>query len=293
MRPLPPGPAPEAIGAPSGLTPAGAPPRVAQAVVDNWVVSHFAKLEPGLIRWTGVGGPFEYQLDPLVFMPTLTSEAVVEALQTIEDIGTVLDVGCGGGFLAIVAARLGASHVVATDISPAATALAHKNAARAGVTDSVSIVCADGIEAFDESAMAIDTLVNDISGVPDVVARRMGWYPEGHKGGGDGIALPLRIIDSSPRLLRPGRGRLVQPLGSVQFTPAIRRRLDSLFSRRSVASYRQFFLPREQFSGDLSDIDALRRQGRMRLWEARGLLWWDAEVLVCEGLRARRMSAAG
>ena len=76
-------------------------------------------------------------------------------------------------------------------------------------------------------------------------------------------------------------------MGSVQFTPAIRRRLDNLFSRRIIAAYRQFFLPKEQFSGDLEDIDTLRRQGRMRLWEARGLLWWDAEVLVCEGLRER------
>ena len=252
------------------------------------MASHFVKLGTSLVRWTGVGGTFDYELDSRVFMPTLTSEAIAEALETIKDIGVVLDVGCGGGFLGIVAARLGASRVFATDISVAATSLAQRNAVRANVDERVSVVCADGIDAFDHQKMNVDVLINDISGVPDAVADRMGWYPNGHTAGGDGIDLPLRIIDSAPRLLRLDTGRLVQPLGSVQFTPAIRRRLDNLFSKRTIAVYRQFFLPREQFSGDLADIDTLRRQGRMRLWEARGLLWWDAEVLVCEGLRARR-----
>ncbi len=250
-------------------------------------MSHFLKLEPGLVHWTGAGGAFDYELDPRVFMPTLTSEAIVDALTTIGELGTVLDVGCGGGFLGIVAARLGASRVIATDVSVAAAGLARRNAERAGVEDRMRVICADGIDAFRQEGMQVDVLINDISGVPDVVAHRMGWYPDGSNGSGDGIALPLRVIDNAARLLRPDRGRLVQPLGSVQFTPAIRRRLDTLFSRRTIAAYRQFFLPKEQFSGDMSDIDTLRREGRMRLWEARGLLWWDVEVVVCEGLRAR------
>jgi SAM-dependent methyltransferase len=249
-------------------------------------VSNFVRLGDSLVRWTGAGGTFEYELDSRVFMPTLTSEAIVEALQTIDDMGVVLDVGCGGGFLGIVAARLGASRVVATDVSAAAICLARRNAVRAGVDDRVRFVCADGVDAFHQDRMNVDVLINDISGVPDAVADRMGWYPDRHGGAGDGIALPLRVIDSAPRMLRPNGGRLVQPLGSVQFTPAIRRRLDNLFSVRTIAAYRQFFLPKEQFSGDLADIDTLRRQGRMRLWEARGLLWWDAEVLVCHGVRA-------
>lgn len=256
------------------------------------MASHFVRLGPSLVRWTGVGGTFEYELDSRVFMPTLISEAIAEALEVMKDIGVVLDVGCGGGFLGIVAARLGASRVFATDISVTATSLARRNAVRAGVDDRVSVVCADGIDAFRQEQLNVDVLINDISGVPDAVANRMGWYPHRRGGGGDGIALPLRIIDSAPRVLRADGGRLVQPLGSVQFTPAIRRRLDNLFSKRTIAVYRQFFLPKEQFSGDLADIDTLRRQGRMRLWEARGLLWWDAEVLVCEGLRAPRVRSA-
>lgn len=247
--------------------------------------SQFVQLAPDLLHWSGAGGPFDYALDPRVFMPTLTSEAIVEALQTVGDLGVVVDVGCGGGFLSIVAARLGARRVVAMDMSVDATRLTRRNASRAGVDDRVSVVCADGLDAFRQHQGNVDVLINDVSGVPDAIATRMGWYPDGHPGGGDGITLPLRVIDGSVGILRSDTGRLVQPLGSVQFTPALRRRLDQTFSRRTVAAYRQFFLPKQQFGGDLADIDTLRRQGRMRLWEARGLLWWDAEVLVCEGLR--------
>jgi SAM-dependent methyltransferase len=249
------------------------------------VASHFAQLGPNLLRWSGPGGTFDHEVAPDVFMPSLTSEAIVEALETIDVLGTVVDVGCGGGFLSVVAARLGAARVVAIDVSVDATQLARRNAARAGVADRVSVVCADGIEALRQDHGAVDVLINDISGVPDAVATRLGWYPGGHTSAGDGITLPLRVIDGSARVLRPDTGRLVQPLGSVQFTPALRRRLDHLYSRRIAAAYRQFFLPKQQFSGDLADINALRAQGRMRLWEARGLLWWDAEVLVCSGLR--------
>ncbi|HEY6377684.1 MAG TPA: class I SAM-dependent methyltransferase [Candidatus Dormibacteraeota bacterium] len=254
--------------------------------------SQLLQLAPGLLRWTGAGGPFDYEVSPRVFVPTLTSEAIVEALGQVTDLGVVLDIGCGAGFLAIVAARLGARRVYATDVSRDAVRLARTNADRAGVGDCVRVVCSDGLEAFPAHTVNADVVINDISGVPDILASRLGWYPEGAVGGGDGITLPLRVIDGLPQVLRPDTGVLVQPLGSVQFTPAIKRRLDALFKTRTVAAYRQFFLPKQAMCGDLSEINSLRQQGRMRLWEARGLTWWEAEVHVCEGLRERYRGAA-
>ena len=250
-------------------------------------MSQLLRARPELVRWAGAGGPFDYGLCPLVFSPTLASEAIAGVLDVVEGADVVLDVGCGGGFLAIVAARLGARRVYATDISEEAVELCRLNADRAGVADRVIPLRGDGLEPFRGIGVLADVVINDISGAPDVIAKPLGWYPEGGAGGGDGVSLPIRIIDGLPEVLRPERGVLVQPIGSLQFTPAIRRRIDGHFGSWRVAAYRQLFLPRE-WGDDTGDVDELRRQGRMRLWEARGLTWWDLEVLVCEGLRRGR-----
>ncbi len=62
------------------------------------------------IEWKGRTGPFLLQLGPGVFSPTATSKTLAEAIE-IEPGDTVIDVGCGSGVLAFVAAKLGAAMV--------------------------------------------------------------------------------------------------------------------------------------------------------------------------------------
>jgi ribosomal protein L11 methyltransferase len=61
-----------------------------------------------------------------------TTRLCLELLLAEED-GSVLDVGCGSGVLAIAAAKLGHAPVLAVDVDPAAVAAAGANAARNGV----------------------------------------------------------------------------------------------------------------------------------------------------------------
>jgi ribosomal protein L11 methyltransferase len=70
---------------------------------------------------------------------TQLSMQALEATVTAGD--RVLDVGVGGGTLAIAAAKLGASQVDAVDIDPAAVEAARANAARNGVDARVRVAC--------------------------------------------------------------------------------------------------------------------------------------------------------
>ena len=56
---------------------------------------------------------------------------------------TVLDVGTGSGILAVAAARLGATRVVAVDIDPDAVAVTRANSRRNGVEDQVEVSTTD------------------------------------------------------------------------------------------------------------------------------------------------------
>ncbi len=53
---------------------------------------------------------------------------------------TLCDVGCGTGILAIVAAKLGADHVTAVDIDPAAVEVSIKNSTKNSVGDRVKVI---------------------------------------------------------------------------------------------------------------------------------------------------------
>jgi len=63
---------------------------------------------------------------------------------------TVLDLGCGSGFLSIAAAKLGAKQVVAIDIDPRALAATVDNARRNGVHEKIQVLSGSWFEALRE-----------------------------------------------------------------------------------------------------------------------------------------------
>jgi D-alanine-D-alanine ligase len=62
---------------------------------------------------------------------------------------TVLDLGCGSGFLSIAAAKLGAKQVVAIDIDPRALAATVDNARRNGVHEKIQVLAGSRFEALE------------------------------------------------------------------------------------------------------------------------------------------------
>jgi release factor glutamine methyltransferase len=81
----------------------------------------------------------ELAIHPDVYSPTMLGEPsfYAEGLPVPKD-GTLLEIGCGAGLIAITAAKKGAAKVLATDISLAAVANCRENAISCGLADIVT-----------------------------------------------------------------------------------------------------------------------------------------------------------
>jgi ribosomal protein L11 methyltransferase len=103
-----------------------------------------------------------------------TTRLSLELLAGLEPRGSVLDIGCGSGVLAIAAAKLGFAPVVALDRDSDAVVVARTNAAANGVDVAVEIADAgsDGLPAADV-AFANITLEAVESAAPHIDARRL------------------------------------------------------------------------------------------------------------------------
>jgi ribosomal protein L11 methyltransferase len=118
---------------------------------------------------------------------TRLAATALERLAEQGPIASVLDVGCGSGILALVAARLGAAHVSATDIDPYSCFVARHNAALNGLaldvvdafpppTERFAVVVANiWVSAFAGLAAQLEGAVGEggtliLSGFPDASA---------------------------------------------------------------------------------------------------------------------------
>lgn len=110
---------------------------------------HFILKRP----WTATArvAGFRLTVPPTVFHPRyfLTSKYFASFIGRLDLVGQrVADVGTGTGILALVAARAGASRVVAIDINPNAAAAAFHNAHANALSDRVTAVCSNLLSAL-------------------------------------------------------------------------------------------------------------------------------------------------
>jgi release factor glutamine methyltransferase len=172
---------------------------------------------------------FEFAVTPDVLIPRPETELVVEAaLRFSRDVrlpACVIDVGTGSGCIAIALAReLPLSHVVATDVSPAALAVARRNAARLGVGHRLTLINGDLLEGTPEPA---DLIVSNPPYVPAGDAPTLQPEVGRHEppvalfgGDGDGLDVVRRLLAAASTRVSPG-GRLIIEFGFGQ-APALR-----------------------------------------------------------------------
>lgn len=194
----------------------------------------------------------------------------------VEPGSVVAEPGCGTALMSLFAARAGAALVHATDLDPAAVALARHNAA------------ANGLPAV---RPIVGDLLQPVPGPLDLVVALLPHKPAPrpfdprYHGGPDGTQWLLPLIEQSAARLRRG-GRLVLYAHSIANPRRVREAFDAAFDVRVLGEKQRFFT-REEFDaltpGTMAHLEEMRRRGEAEFHGAPGRLWFFGRVF--EGVR--------
>jgi HemK-related putative methylase len=223
-------------------------------------------------------GAFELSLclSDRVFQPTTTTQKIAEMVQVPQG-GSVLDLGCGTGPLAIFAAKSGAGEVVAVDIMPEAVELARQNVQLNGVADKVTVLCGDLFKPV--QGRRFDVIVNDVSGIAERVARISPWYPESiPTGGEDGTDVVLRVLEDASKYLNPG-GSLYFAISSLSDTRKIIGHAKNVYGDRVelLGSYKFPFSP--ELTEQIHELEQLQNAGKISFETRRSRHLWTLDLL--------------
>ena len=110
----------------------------------------------------------DFQVSTDVLIPRPETERLVELALSLAAPPTstkplrVLDLGTGSGVIAVsLAAEIPAAEIIATDISPAALAVARHNARINGVAERIEFCCGDLIDALADQAAPFDLILSN------------------------------------------------------------------------------------------------------------------------------------
>jgi len=137
--------------------------------------------------------------DSKVYSPSVATLLIAENLRNVEG-AEVLDLGTGSGFLAILAAKLGAKKVVATDISSRVLRVARKNALLNNV-EKIEFRFGNLYQPVEDECF--DLIICN----PPMTPSRMP-VPRFTWGGIDGRAVLDKVIEGAPKHLKKN-GRLI------------------------------------------------------------------------------------
>jgi release factor glutamine methyltransferase len=165
----------------------------------------------------------EFVVDRRVLVPRPETETLVDAALewarqhcSPHDTLLIADIGTGSGCIAVaLAVHLLNAVIYATDLSPAALAVARQNVERHSVANRVMLLCGDLLAPLPQP---VDLLVSNppYTVLDDIDAGVRLHEPHlALDGGSDGLAIYRRLLAVAPQALRPG-GALMLEIGATQ-----------------------------------------------------------------------------
>lgn len=234
------------------------------------------QVEASEIEWKGRTGPFSLSVRPGVFSPTSTSRTLADALEVGPD-DIVIDVGCGSGVLAFVAANLGAKKVYGCDLSAPAVEMAVRNAERLGLSETCEFRHGDLLEPVRDLRATV--VIGDVSGIPDELAAVSGWFQDVPAGGPTGAELPRKLLESIGDTLEPG-GRFYLPTGTLQDESAILATARRVFGDNIEPVLERTF-PLPDLVAKATATARLMKEGLLKLHQRGSRMLWDLHIWRC------------
>ena len=167
-----------------------------------------------------------FLVTPAVLIPRPETERLIEvSLMLASDLCSdkplsVIDIGTGSGAIAVsLAKELVAARIWATDISPAALAIAHNNASLNGVADRITFLCSDLLMSLPAGTGPMDLMVSNPPYIrrdqyPTLEPEVGQWEPRAAlDGGADGLDFYRRIAAQAVPFLAPN-GVVVLEIGA-------------------------------------------------------------------------------
>jgi release factor glutamine methyltransferase len=179
-----------------------------------------------ILGWEGFRG-LQLSLTPEVLVPRPETETLVEwALELMRVPRLVIDVGTGSGCIACsIAAERRTARVVAIDSSPAAAAVARRNAESLGLGDRVRVVVADLLTTLADARA--DLIVANLPYMPTATLATLSPEVSRHEpvaaldGGVDGLDLIGRLIATAGSRLANGGVLVLETAGETQATAVV------------------------------------------------------------------------
>jgi release factor glutamine methyltransferase len=157
--------------------------------------------------------PIELEFDDDVYQPGSLTETMADVME-VKPGDVAVDVGCGTGYLGIMAALLGAGHVFCTDPEPNAVRWTLHNARLNGATN-ITAVQGGALDPVEH--LEVDLIVT----LPPQMPYPTNFNPWRH-GGVDGTDVILKIIAQASRMLKREGGRMYLLHAAVAYPAKVR-----------------------------------------------------------------------